>query len=81
MAGALQDAGRATLVGEKTFGKGTVQQLLEFVDESSLKMTIAEWLTPAGRKIEGIGLEPDIQAERKTERDEQMLKALEILRR
>ncbi|MBU1911526.1 S41 family peptidase, partial [Patescibacteria group bacterium] len=80
VAGALQDYGRATVVGTKTFGKGTVQQIIRFNDESGLKITIAEWKTPDGRKIDGVGVRPDVAVEYKTERDEQMLKALEILR-
>lgn len=60
LAGALQDYGLATLVGEKTFGKGSVQNLVEFDDDSSLKLTIAKWLTPKGRTIDGEGINPDI---------------------
>ncbi|TSC60001.1 MAG: carboxyl-terminal processing protease [Candidatus Peregrinibacteria bacterium Greene0416_62] len=81
VAGALQDTKRAILVGEKTFGKGTVQAVLQFNDQSSLKLTIAEWLTPLGRKIDKVGIEPDIKVVYSTERDEQMLKALDLLRR
>lgn len=81
VAGALQDAKRGKLVGEKTFGKGTVQAVLQFTDQSSLKMTIAEWFTPLGRKIDKVGIEPDIKVPYSTERDEQLLKALELLRR
>lgn len=80
VAGALQDAKRATIVGEKTFGKGTVQQVLQFYDGSSLKMTIAEWLTPKRRKIDGVGLEPDVSVGFSSERDMQMLRALDLLR-
>ncbi len=80
VAGALQDAGRATLVGEKTFGKGTVQQVVEFTDGSSLKMTIAEWRTPKGRKIDGIGIDPDYLVTATTENDAPMEKAIELLR-
>lgn len=80
VAGALQDYGRATIVGEKTFGKGTVQQVVDFPDGSSLKMTIAEWLTPKGRTIDGVGVTPDITVESATDRDEQLLRAVELLR-
>lgn len=80
VAGALQDAGRAHLVGTKTFGKGTVQEILQFSDQSSLKLTIAEWLTPLNRKIDGVGVEPDFRVEFSTARDEQLLKALDLLR-
>jgi carboxyl-terminal processing protease len=81
VAGALQDHGRATIVGEKTFGKGTVQAVLQFSDLSSLKITIAQWLTPKGRAIDKIGIIPDVVVQYSTERDEQLLKALELLRR
>ena len=80
VAGALQDADRATLIGSKTFGKGTVQQVLQFNDQSNLKMTIAEWFTPKGRKINGIGVSPDIGISEIDGRDAPLLKALEILR-
>lgn len=80
VAGALQDAKRARVLGEQTFGKGTVQQILEFRDGSGLKMTVAEWLTPSGRVIDGKGITPDIIQQPGEGRDEQMLKALELLR-
>lgn len=80
VAGALQDSGRATLIGSKTFGKGTVQQVLQFNDQSNLKMTIAEWFTPNGRKINEIGVSPDIGISEVEGRDAPLLKALEILR-
>jgi len=79
-AGALQDAKRATVVGEQTFGKGTVQQILQFRDGSELKMTIAEWETPLRRKINGIGVKPDYIIPANDARDDQMAKALELLR-
>lgn len=80
VAGALQDLGRARLVGEKTFGKGTVQQLVQFSDGSSLKFTIAEWFTPKGRKIDGVGIQPDEVIEQGKERDDQLQRALQIIR-
>ncbi|MEK7650516.1 MAG: S41 family peptidase [Patescibacteria group bacterium] len=60
LAGALRDHGRATLIGEKTFGKGSVQELIPITSETSLKLTIAKWLTPKGVSISHNGLEPDI---------------------
>jgi carboxyl-terminal processing protease len=59
-AGAMQDRGAATLLGEKTFGKGSVQQLIDLSDGSSIKVTVAKWLTPKGRAINGEGIKPDI---------------------
>ncbi len=60
LAGALQDYGVAVLIGEQTFGKGSVQEYHEFKDGSALKVTVAEWLTPLGRSINEIGIEPNI---------------------
>lgn len=59
VSGALQDYGVAKLVGKKTFGKGSVQDFEYFADGSALKLTIAEWLTPHERQINGKGIEPD----------------------
>ena len=80
VAGALQDYHRATVIGGKTYGKGTVQQVVQFVDQSSLKLTIAEWLTPLKRKIDGVGVLPDIEVKDETGRDAQMVKAMDLLR-
>lgn len=64
LAGALQDAGRAQIIGEKTFGKGTVQELLTpFADGSVLKLTIAKWFTPSGRDVTAESIEPDLVVE------------------
>lgn len=59
VAGALQDNGAAKLVGEKTFGKGTVQNLIELGDGAELKVTVARWYTPKGRNITSEGIQPD----------------------
>jgi len=63
LAGALQDHGRATIAGAKTFGKGSVNILRQFTDGSGLYITSARWLTPNGRLIEGEGLYPDYELE------------------
>jgi len=84
VAGALKDLGLAQLIGETTFGKGTVQSLFPLDDGSSIKITIAEWLTPNENIIEGDGIEPDIKIELTEEdfnndNDPQLDKAIEIL--
>jgi len=63
VAGALQDYGVATLVGDQTFGKGSVQDLEKYGDGSSLKLTIARWYTPKDRQIDEEGIAPDIVIE------------------
>ena len=82
LAGALQEHGVAKLIGEKSFGKGSVQQLFDVTDKSSLKLTIAKWLTPNGKSISKEGLAPDVEV-KLTETDKtdvQMEKAVEILK-
>jgi carboxyl-terminal processing protease len=59
-AGALHDHGKATLIGEKSFGKGSVQQVFDITNDTSLKITIARWLTPNGISISHEGITPDI---------------------
>lgn len=80
LAGALQDYKRATLVGHKTFGKGSVQDLVPLKDGAALRITIAEWLTPNRRAINKIGIEPDIKVEgdKKDGADPILDKALEL---
>lgn len=83
LAGALQDAKVATLIGTRSFGKGSVQELVE-IDGGALKVTIARWLTPSGRSISDGGLTPDIKVERTQEeflagKDPQKARAVEFL--
>jgi len=84
VAGALQDTGRATLIGEKTFGKGSVQLIYELSDHSRLHVTVAKWFTPNGNAIDGTGLQPDIESlftedDRANGRDPQLERAIEFL--
>lgn len=61
LAGALRDHNRAVIMGEKTFGKGSVQELVSITDKTSLKVTVARWLTPAGVSISKQGIVPDVE--------------------
>ncbi len=84
LAGALKEHNVATLIGAQTFGKGSVQELIELEDGSSLKVTIARWFTPNGLSISAGGLTPDIAVERTVEdrtagKDPQLDAALEFL--
>lgn len=85
VAGALQDHGLATLVGEKTFGKGSVQGIEKLSDKGGLKITIANWHTPKGRHISKEGVKPDVEVKRESadieaDRDPQLDRALELLK-
>lgn len=83
VAGAIQDHGRGLLIGETTFGKGSVQNWVPLSgDNGAVRVTIARWLTPNGRQISGQGLTPDIVVEapeEATDRDPQLEKAIEVL--
>lgn len=84
LAGALRDYKKATLVGETTFGKGSVQAIHD-LSEGALKVTVAKWLTPAGDYIDEKGIEPDVVVELTRDdvnnnRDPQLDKALELLK-
>ncbi len=85
LAGALHDQRQVTLVGETSFGKGSVQEVDELPKGSSLKITIAKWYTPNGASINENGIKPTIEASRsdediKNDRDPQLDKALEIIK-
>jgi carboxyl-terminal processing protease len=85
LAGTLKERANAILVGKKSFGKGTVQEPIDYLDGSGLNVTIAKWLTPSGYWVHENGLEPDYDIEITeedvdAERDPQLEKALEIAR-
>ncbi|MBN1778702.1 MAG: S41 family peptidase [Candidatus Buchananbacteria bacterium] len=85
VAGALQDYGVAKLVGETTFGKGSVQDVRNFSDGSAVKLTIAEWLTPKDRNINHAGITPDVEVKMTQDdynagKDPQLDKAIESLK-
>ncbi|MEK7505090.1 MAG: S41 family peptidase [Patescibacteria group bacterium] len=84
LAGALAEHGKATMVGKKTFGKGSVQELVPVTEDSSIKITIARWLTPKGHSLSSGGLEPEIvvepaEGDKRGEKDAQQAKAVEVL--
>ena len=81
LAGALQDRGRATLVGEKTYGKGSIQRIHRLSDGSALHVTFAKWFTPNDRAIDGQGLEPDVPVASSPDYDSYLKKALELFRK
>ncbi len=86
LAGALRHYGIAKLVGTNTFGKGSVQELLPITQDTSLKITIARWLDPAGVQIPNDGITPDVKVENSEEdvqagRDLQLEKAVELLKK
>lgn len=85
LAGALRDNREIKLIGETSFGKGSVQEMTELEGGSSLKITIARWLTPNGESISEKGLDPDIKVEMTEDdysqgKDSQLDKAIEIIK-
>jgi carboxyl-terminal processing protease len=61
VAGALQDRGRAVLVGSQSFGKGSVQEPSRLPDGSGVELTVGHYVTPSGRSLDGVGIDPDIE--------------------
>lgn len=90
LAGALKDHNLAKIVGETSFGKGVVQSLTEFRDGTGIKLTVSEYFTPNGVKIDGVGVEPDLEIKLDEdiegigleflEADNQLQKAIELLK-
>jgi len=74
-AAAMQDRNRGVVIGERTYGKGSVQDFVELKDGSRLEITVALYLTPAGRSIEGVGVTPDLVVKE----SDLIVKALQIL--
>ncbi len=85
LAGALRDDRNVELIGTKSFGKGSVQEVVNLRDGSFLKITIAKWLTPKGNSISEVGLNPDVKIDItdqdvQAQKDPQLDKALEIVK-
>jgi carboxyl-terminal processing protease len=83
-AGALHDHGAAKLIGVKSFGKGSVQQIVDLTSGGQLKVTVAKWFTPNGVNISKEGIKPDIEVtlndtDANAGRDPQKDKAIELL--
>lgn len=81
VAGAVQDTGAGTLIGEKSYGKGSVQVVMPMYAGDALKLTIAKYYTPSGRSIDGTGVQPDVSVafDAAGAVDNQLLKAVEVL--
>ncbi|MCX7683134.1 MAG: S41 family peptidase [Anaerolineae bacterium] len=77
VAGALHENGRALLIGERTYGKGSIQLVYGLSDGSALHVTTAVWLTPGHRQIDGLGITPDVHVPDEGEKDEQLDWAVE----
>jgi carboxyl-terminal processing protease len=86
LAGALRDQRKIPLVGQTSFGKGTVQEIQDLGDGSLVKLTVAHWVLPSGHVLEGAGIKPDYEVKLtdedvKEKRDPQLEKALEVMRK
>ncbi len=79
VAGALQDRGRAVVVGSRTFGKGSVQEPNRLADGSAIEITVGHYATPSGRALEGVGIEPDVELPATADPELVERRALEVL--
>jgi carboxyl-terminal processing protease len=82
LAGSLHDYKYAELIGEKSFGKGSVQELIDLPGNTAVKVTVAKWITPNGKNLNKDGLDPDVgvkltEDDAKNAKDPQMDKAME----
>lgn len=78
VAGALKDTHRAVIMGEKTFGKGSVQSIIPLSDGSALRLTTAKYLTPGGHSINGVGIAPDIEVKMSREHLARLITGMDI---
>jgi carboxyl-terminal processing protease len=80
VAAALQDRNRAVIVGSRTYGKGSVQEPRSLSDGSAIELTVGRYLTPAGRSLDGVGIEPDVEVAARAGAATAEQRALEVLR-
>jgi carboxyl-terminal processing protease len=80
VAGAMQDRNRAVLVGSRTYGKGSVQESRTLSDGSAIELTVGRYLTPSGRSVDGVGIEPDVLVSSQLGAATAEQRALEVLR-
>jgi len=82
LSGAIQDTKAGTIIGNISYGKGSVQTILPMFEDDAVKLTIAKYYTPSGRSIDGTGITPDIEInlDENATSDTQLDKALEVLK-
>jgi carboxyl-terminal processing protease len=80
VAAALQDRNRAVIVGTRTYGKGSVQEPRELSDGSAIELTVGRYLTPSGRSLDGVGIDPDVVVATRAGAATAEQRALEVLR-
>lgn len=80
LAGAIKDRKAGTIIGKKTYGKGTIQNMIPLLNGGLIKLTTAEYLTPNYTSIHGIGIQPDIEVENTKDKDQQLERAIKLLK-